>query len=148
MRRLHGEIERLVYAAEQRCPCPDDLKKNHFQPSYNELSCTLLDVPFECPMRDYNALCNLPKMRRMLGDHVQQDDPTPRIGECPDGEPVNGRIQCHAPRTCEYQKTEIVESRECVMGIHRYFRDSVRFCGREAAVLAFLEGEDKKETGS
>lgn len=74
MRTLYQNIDTLVYAAEHTCPRSNDLKKKHFSVPHPELSCTLLDVPMECPMRDYNALCKIPKLRRLIGDHFPQDD--------------------------------------------------------------------------
>jgi len=77
MTRYIGNMEFNVYAAEQHCPRSSDVQLRHFYSSSFELQCTLLDVPHECPMRDYNAFCKLPKYRRLVGDHVKQDDVVP-----------------------------------------------------------------------
>jgi len=77
MERYVGNMEFNIYASEQHCPRSTDVKKRHFYSGSFELSCTLLDVPHECPMRDYNAFCKLPKYRRLVGDHVKQDDVVP-----------------------------------------------------------------------
>jgi hypothetical protein len=74
MARDLGYMKFYLYAAEQHCPRSVDVKKRHFYSGSFELSCSLLDVPHECPMRDYNAFCKLPKYRRLAGDHVKQDD--------------------------------------------------------------------------
>lgn len=74
MAKYVSNMEFFVYAAEQACPRSSDVQLRHFYSSSFELSCTLLDVPHECPMRDYNAFCKLPKYRRLVGEHVKQDD--------------------------------------------------------------------------
>jgi hypothetical protein len=74
MERYVGNMEFNIYASEQHCPRSTDVKKRHFYSGSFELSCTLLDVPHECPMRNYNAFCKIPKYRSLIGDHVKKDD--------------------------------------------------------------------------
>ena len=72
--RYRGEIDNALYKAEIACPAPDALKKKHFSFPNPDLSCTLLDYPEECPFRDYNALCKIPRLRRLTGEHVEHHD--------------------------------------------------------------------------
>lgn len=68
MKRLYGEIERMVYAAEIACPnvgagrCPAAGGK------------TTMDKKQLCPFREIHPewWCGLPALREVLGDHVEQ----------------------------------------------------------------------------
>ena len=56
MKRYHGEIERLVYAAETMC-----IRKHCREcPFYNEL---------------YGKFCDVMELRKVIGEHVEQHDP-------------------------------------------------------------------------
>jgi len=64
MKRLHGEIERLVYAAETVC-------NSHSKSKYH---CPLGK---KCPFKDENDhlfSCRINSIRMILGDHVIQHD--------------------------------------------------------------------------
>jgi hypothetical protein len=62
MARYHGDIERLVYAAEILCP--------HGYADRNKIGrCQCPFVPDGAPHR-----CPLNKIRDAIGDHVKQDD--------------------------------------------------------------------------
>ena len=66
MKRLHGEIERMIYAAEIAC---------------NTASGNMRDCP-RCPfnIRVSEPVCPVEQLRDIIGDHVEQDD---CMRECP-----------------------------------------------------------------
>lgn len=86
MAKYHAAMETALYAAEQNCPLSEEVELRYLHPHIGDLSCTYQDVPFECPYRDYNALCTIPRLRRLIGDHVQQHDcmvpPCQCAGDC------------------------------------------------------------------
>lgn len=65
MAKYHGEIERLVYAAEIHCRQPDESRKRIGR-------CRCPFVPDSEP-----HICPLVKIREAIGDHVKQDDVVP-----------------------------------------------------------------------
>ena len=66
MKRLHGEIERLVYAAEIVCDGEKDFN------ICSELPCTFHG---KCG-------CTLCDIRSVIGDHIRQDDAMPAVPPC------------------------------------------------------------------
>ena len=67
MAKYHGEIERLVYAAEIHCPTTNRGSICH----HKERVC-----PFKALVWTGTDLhvCRLRGMRTLIGDHVKQDD--------------------------------------------------------------------------
>lgn len=64
MRKYHGEIERLVYAAEVLCP------ENSYQ-------CSPLihpSCPFALQSMGKGFVCGIYRMRGYIGDHIEQHD--------------------------------------------------------------------------
>lgn len=64
MKRLYGEIDRMVYAAEQACP-----KTIEERYQCKEQGCTFLHA-------DHLIPCQVVFLRGTIGDHVEQHDPT------------------------------------------------------------------------
>jgi hypothetical protein len=69
MAKYHGEIERLVYAAEIHCTIKD--RPNDW----------VRDFECDCPFNEKFIIggwnrCTLAVLRRTYGDHVKQDDAT------------------------------------------------------------------------
>lgn len=130
MKRYHGEIERLVYAAEIHCQGKD---------RKGTPSCPFYSCPFNDP---WNMLCRIERIRLVMGEHQPVGDPAPycipcertmpecgeckgpaEIGQCPNNGPDNG---CHYDLPCNFKK--INQSLPC--GYE---------CGREDAALAACE---------
>jgi hypothetical protein len=65
MKRLHGEIERMLYAAEIACP----FKKVPY--------CDAKDCAF---IQRHGHSCTVQRMRNLIGDHFEQHD---CMRECP-----------------------------------------------------------------
>ena len=67
MKRIHGEIERMVYAAEVLCHTDQN----------GELCAA------GCPFESNNGIhCDVKWMRGVLGDHVEQHDVMPQVPPC------------------------------------------------------------------
>ena len=84
MKRLHGEIERLVYAAEINCPITD--RRNVGTPTLPENVETCRACSFrEMIYRDEDGElfeCRLGMIRDWCGDHIQQHDAMPAVQPC------------------------------------------------------------------
>jgi len=71
MKRLHGEIERLVYAAETNCTWnPPPLEEN------------ISRCKDRCSFYTINHGCLLSGLRMILGDHIEQHDAMPAVPPC------------------------------------------------------------------
>jgi hypothetical protein len=111
MTRYHGEIARLVDAAEIAC-----LNKD----AKGTQSCQYHSCPFNDP---WNMLCRVTRIRIIIGDIIRP------IGLCEHGEaipvgPDETYIRCHSLKECDYQ----------ISG-----DGNETLCGREAAALILAE---------
>ena len=132
MRRYHGEIERMVSAAEVHCPVHDRENCCVIGQSNEKSKCN------GCPFQDFfkkdglekdpNLFeCRLLFLRRWIGDHIPPGEPVQEIGQCVHGTRKNDVIICGETfGACEHQ--EFFSSVPLIL-----------HCRREAAALAACE---------
>ena len=124
MRRYHAEIERNLYAAEQVC-------------IIGVAQCKNTACPFYCANYFLHP-CHLPRLRDLIGDHIEQHDPGALhpIGTCDNGVVVGKEILCKFSGLCRYQSNRVSTSTSPYLngqpGIYAV-------CTREAAALALAE---------